>query len=176
MTLDCKNPEFLPFGNILPIELQEKILNKREEIIERERKEVISSLTIDELLKELDNKLGSQLDINDKKCLPFKCNNNVLCILKYNVLDIVESIELYIYDYNVSEDIELFWNSLSEHQKNIIAADCFDNINNPNMLFENEENKEFDIERKDEYCFHYFEEKFNNNCYRRLDNINLEIN
>ena len=83
MTLHCKNPEFLPFGNILPIELQEKILNEREEIIERERKEVISSLTIDELLKELDNKLGSQLDINDKKYIPFKCNNNVLCILKY---------------------------------------------------------------------------------------------
>ena len=57
MPLNMLNPAYLPFGNKLPIELQEKIILERDNIIEKERKDVIDTLTIDELFFELDKKM-----------------------------------------------------------------------------------------------------------------------
>ena len=175
MTLHCKNKVFLPFGNLLPVELQEKILYEREIIIQKERDAIIKSLSIDELLKALDKKINNMAEYNDVNCISFKGNNNVMCILKFDVLDIVDSIESFIQNNDVEHQVELFWESLSEPQKIIVAADCFDNINTPKSLFINDDDDEFDIDKKEDYCFNYFQEKFNNNSYQIVDSNNLEI-
>ena len=44
--------EFMPFGNVLPYEIQKKIIDERMNILEKERKEMIISLTDEELMLE----------------------------------------------------------------------------------------------------------------------------
>ena len=41
---------FMPFGNVLPYEIQEKILDERNKILEKEINHVIKSLSIIELM------------------------------------------------------------------------------------------------------------------------------
>ena len=48
---------FMPFGNVLPYEIQEKILDERNKLLEKERNNVIKSLSIIELMNELDRKI-----------------------------------------------------------------------------------------------------------------------
>ena len=59
--------EFMPFGNVLPYEIQKKILNERIKILEKERKEMIKSLTDEELMTEA----AKRNEVKKRKNLPF---------------------------------------------------------------------------------------------------------
>ena len=166
MALKKLNPAFLPFGNVLPIELQEKILDERENIIEAERQKVIESLSIDELYFELDKKmhLYMPMEIENSQSITFKGPFNIIVMKCYSIHDTVDAISLSVnverHNNNASGFIE-YWDNASECTQYILAAQCYDNINNAQnntMIFRGEED---DFIRYSSYCFEYLVTAFN---------------
>lgn len=103
--------EFMPFGNILPYEIQRKILNERMKILEKERKEMIKSLTDEELMTEA----AKRNEVKKRKNLPFgymfKTRNHFVQVQCHDIIDIVEWIEnqfehLYSADSDDEDDVE----------------------------------------------------------------------
>ena len=87
------NKEFMPFGNVLPYEIQKKILDERMNILEKERKEMITSLTDDELMKELEKRVKKKKRKNMEFGVMFKTRDNYIQIQSHDIPDIVEWIE-----------------------------------------------------------------------------------
>ena len=87
------NKEFMPFGNVLPYEIQKKILNERMNILEKERIEMIASLTDDELMKELEKRVKKKKRKNMEFGVMFKTRDNYIQIQCHDIPDIVEWIE-----------------------------------------------------------------------------------
>ena len=87
------NKEFMPFGNVLPYEIQKKILNERMNILKKERIEMIASLTDDELMKELEKRVKKKRRKNMEFGVMFKTRDNYIQIQCHDIPDIVEWIE-----------------------------------------------------------------------------------
>ena len=85
--------EFMPFGNVLPYEIQKKIIDERMNILEKERKEMIMSLTDDELMKELEKRVKTKKRKNMEFGVMFKTRDNYIQIQCHDIPDIVEWIE-----------------------------------------------------------------------------------
>lgn len=103
------NKEFMPFGNVLPYEIQKKILDERMNILEKERKEMIMSLTDDELMKELEKRVKTKKRKNMEFGVLFKTRDNYIQIQCHDIPDIVEWIENqfdfhYGNEYDVDND------------------------------------------------------------------------
>lgn len=103
--------EFMPFGNVLPYEIQRKILNERMKILEKERKEMITSLTDEELMTEA----AKRNEVKKRKNMPFglmfKTRNHFVQVQCHDIIDIVEWIEnqfehLYSADSDDEDDVE----------------------------------------------------------------------
>ena len=72
--------EFMPFGNVLPYEIQKKIIDKRMNILQKERKEMIMSLTDEELMLEVKNRYKTKKKKNLEFGVMFKTRDNYLQI------------------------------------------------------------------------------------------------
>ena len=162
------NPAFLPFGNVLPIELQEKIMDERNNIIEEERRKIIESLSIDELYFELDKKmhLYMPIEIENSQSITFKGPFNIIVTKCYNIHDTVDAISLSVnverHNNNSSGFVD-YWDNASECTQYILAAYCYDNINNAlnnRMIFRGEED---DFIRYSSYCFDHLVTAFDEN-------------
>ena len=99
--------EFMPFGNILPYEIQRKILNERMKILEKERKEMIKSLTDEELMTEA----AKRNEVKKRKNMPFglmfKTRNHFVQVQCHDIIDIVEWIETqfeHLYSPDIDDD------------------------------------------------------------------------
>ena len=158
--------------NKLPIELQEKIILERDNIIEKERRLLIDSLTIEELYFELDKKLHiyMPMEIQNSQSLTFKGPFNIIVMKCYSIHDTVDAVHLSVNiernnhenNDNTSGFID-YWDNASECTQYILAAQCYDNINNAQnntMIFRGEED---DFVRYSSYCFDYLVSAFGGN-------------
>lgn len=87
------NKEFMPFGNVLPYEIQKKILDERIKILEKERKEMIMSLTDEEIMLEVKKRYKTKKKKNLEFGVMFKTRDNYIQIQCHDIIDIVEWIE-----------------------------------------------------------------------------------
>tara|TARA_B100000073_G_scaffold334380_1_gene326870 strand:- start:121 stop:924 length:804 start_codon:yes stop_codon:yes gene_type:complete len=141
--------EFMPFGNILPYEIQRKILNERMKILEKERKEMITSLTDEELMTEA----AKRNQVKKRKNMPFglmfKTRNHFVQVQCHDIIDIVEWIEsqfehLYSVDSDDEDDVESVDNSSG------IGEDDEDQEDEESDGDESDEEQESDDEENDD--------------------------
>lgn len=146
---------FMPFGNVLPYEIQEKILDERNKLLEKERNNVIKSLSIIELMNELDRKIekyAPEQQIGDNG-YNVKSIDKLYCITGYDIHSIIETIDLGINvmrnTQNGNPPLVEYWDNLEEHEQYIIAAECFDSFDVTNNVLQGNDD---DFSRLSMYC------------------------
>ena len=145
----------MPFGNVLPYEIQEKILDERNKLLEKERNNVIKSLSIIELMNELDRKIekyAPEQQIGDNG-YNVKSIDKLYCITGYDIHSIIETIDLGINvmrnTQNGNPPLVEYWDNLEEYEQYIVAAECFDSFDVTNNVLQGNDD---DFSRLSMYC------------------------
>ena len=146
---------FMPFGNVLPYEIQEKILDERNKILEKERNNVIKSLSIIELMNELDRKIekyAPEQQIGD--CgYTAKGSYKLYSVIGYDIHNIVEALSLGINvqrnTINGNPPLVEYWDGLEEQEQYVIAGECFDSFDITNNVLQGDDD---DFSRLSMYC------------------------
>lgn len=152
------NRNYMPFGNVLPYEIQELIIEYRYNIIMKERQEFINCLTISELIRGLDIKIEQNVpheQIGDRG-YNVKGSSRLYNITGYNVDDIIESIDLGINIHrnsiNGNPPLVEYWDNLEEQEQYIIAGECFDSFDITSDILRGNHD---DFQRLSMYCIHW---------------------
>ena len=133
---------FKSYWDILPLEIQDFIIEERDIILERERQKIIRSLSFNEILTALDYKycemINQSQDSDDTQVASritnsvYKIPSRVFRISSYDVADVMDGLNLAI-NMERSDDeqdpIVDYWANIDEIQQGIDAAECFDEFN-----------------------------------------------
>lgn len=146
---------YMPFGNVLPEEIQEKILDERSKILEKERNDIIKSLSIVELMNELDRKVekyAPEQQIGD--CgYNVKGSHRLYNITGYDIHNIIEAIDLGINvmrnTQNGNPPLVEYWDDLEECEQYTIGGECFDSFDITNDIIRGDDD---DFSRLSMWC------------------------
>lgn len=146
---------YMPFGNVLPYELQEMIMYERIKILTKERQEIIESLSITELMTELDKKVEKYVPEQQIGNCGYNVKGNYMLynIVGYDIHSIIEAIDLGINvqrnTQNGNPPLVEYWDALVEHEQYIVAAECFDSFDITSDVMRGDDD---DFSRLSMYC------------------------
>ena len=146
---------YMPFGNVLPYELQEVILEERRKKINEDRQAVIDSLSITELMAELDKKVEKYAPEQQIGDCGYNVKGNYMLynITGYDIHSIIEAIDLGINvqrnTQNGNPPLVEYWDNLEEYEHYIVGAECFDSFDITSDVIRGDDD---DFSRLSMYC------------------------
>lgn len=175
------NKHFMPFGNILPYEIQDLILDFRGEILYQERDALIRSLSEEEIMKALgyrfDNILMESMmsspdahanAVSKIENTVYKIHGRIFRVSSYDIGDVMDGISLIVdleriidNDETPDDPIVSYWDSIEEVDKGITATQCFD-VMSTNDIERLRPRDDDDFIHFAEYCFDIFRDIYNN--------------
>ena len=134
------------YWDILPVEIQDLIIEERDKILFRERQELLRSLSLQEVFKALDYKycdMISQCAESEQTRMMKLVSNSVhkvtgriFRVSSYDITDVIDGLNLAINVERQTEDNEQpedpivrYWDEVDEVQQGVDAAECFDDFN-----------------------------------------------
>ena len=134
------------YWDVLPLEIQDLIIEQRDKILFRERQELLRSLSLQEVFKALDYKYCDMLaqcaeseQIRIMKLVSnsvHKVTGRIFRVSSYDITDVIDGLNLAINVERQTEDNEQpedpivrYWDEVDEVQQGVDAAECFDDFN-----------------------------------------------